>query len=188
MRLTKLGRRLARIPVDPRLARMVVEADRHGVVGEVLVLASALSIQDPRERPTGEEEAAAAHHRRFADPDSDFVAFLNLWRYLREQRKELGSSAFRRLCRSEHLHHLRIREWQDVHSQLRQVALGIGLEGERRWPRSRTVAAIHRALLSGLLSQVGDARPGRQRVPRRPRGPVRAGARAPGSGAGARSG
>ena len=154
VRLTPLGRKLARIPADPRLARMVLEADRHGVVGEVLVLAAALSIQDPRERPTGEEEAAAAHHRRFADPDSDFVALLNLWRYLREQRKELGSSAFRRMCKSEHLHHLRIREWQDVHSQLRQVVLGIGLKVTPLAEKA-DVAAVHRALLSGLLSQVG---------------------------------
>ena len=188
VRLTKLGRRLARIPADPRLARMVIEADRHGVVGEVLVLAAALSIQDPRERPTGEEEAAAAHHRRFADPDSDFIAYLNLWRYLREQQKALGSSAFRRLCRSEHLHHLRIREWQDVHSQLRQVALGIGLEGRRRSAdepdrRRHPPGAARRAPLARR-----DARPRRQRVPRRPRGAVRARARAPRSGAGARSG
>ena len=187
VRLTKLGRRLARIPVDPRLARMVVEADRHGVVGEVLVLAAALSIQDPRERPTGEEEAAAAHHRRFADPDSDFVAYLNLWRYLREQQKALGSSAFRRMCRSEHLHHLRIREWQDVHSQLRQVALGIGLkvtplaDEARRRRRSTARCSRGSCRRSGCSTRTATstAAPARRGSCWRP---------APGSGAGARSG
>jgi ATP-dependent helicase HrpA len=154
VRLTRLGRRLARIPTDPRLARMILEADRHGVVGEVLVIAAGLSIQDPRERPSGEEEAAAAHHRRFADPDSDFLSYLNLWRYLRAQQKALGSSAFRRRCRAEHLHHLRVREWQDVHSQLRQVALGIGLT-VRPLAQAADGRAIHRALLAGLLSHVG---------------------------------
>ena len=158
VRLTKLGRRLARVPVDPRLGRMVLEAERHGVVGEVLVVAAALSIQDPRERPRGEEDAAAADHRRFADPDSDFVAYLNLWRYVRAQQKELGSSAFRRLCRREHLHHLRIREWQDVHSQLRRVALGIGLE-VRPLADELDRVGLHRALLAGLLSQVGTLDP-----------------------------
>jgi ATP-dependent helicase HrpA len=158
VRLTRLGRRLARIPADPRLARMILEADRYGVVGEVLVIAAALSIQDPRERPAGEEEAAAQHHRRFADPTSDFLAYLNLWRYLRTQQKELGSSAFRRLCRSEHLHHLRVREWQDVHSQLRQVVLGMGLT-VTRLAESPDRTGVHRALLSGLLSHVGMLEP-----------------------------
>ena len=154
VRLTKIGRRLARIPADPRLARMVLEADRHGVVAEVLVLAAALSIQDPRERPTGSEQAAQEQHRRFADPESDFLGYLNLWRYLREQQKARGSSQFRRMCKAEHLHHLRIREWQDVHSQLRQVARGIGLE-VRPLADEPDRDGIHRALLAGLLSHVG---------------------------------
>ena len=154
VRLTKIGRRLARIPADPRLARMVLEADRHGVVAEVLVLAAALSIQDPRERPTGSEQAAQEHHQRFADPESDFLSYLNLWRYLREQQKARGSSQFRKMCKAEHLHHLRIREWQDVHSQLRQVARGIGLE-VRPLADEPDRDGIHRALLAGLLSHVG---------------------------------
>ncbi len=155
VRLTTLGRSLARIPADPRLARMVLEADRHGVVAEVLVLAAVLSIQDPRERPTGaEQQVALEQHRRFADPESDFLSFLNLWRYLREQQHERGSSQFRKMCKAEHLHHLRIREWQDVHSQLRQVARGIGLE-VRPLAEEADRDAIHRALLAGLLSQIG---------------------------------
>jgi ATP-dependent helicase HrpA len=154
VRLTKLGRRLARIPADPRLARMVLEADRHGVVGEVLVLAAALSIQDPRERPPDQEQAAREQHQRFADPDSDFISFLNLWRYLRAQQKERGSSQFRKMCQAEHLHHLRVREWQDVHVQLRQVAHGLGLD-VRPLADEPDRDGIHQALLSGLLSHVG---------------------------------
>jgi ATP-dependent helicase HrpA len=154
VRLTPIGRRLARIPADPRLARMVLEADQHGVVGEVLVLAAALSIQDPRERPTGQEQAALAHHQRFADQESDFISLLNLWRYLKEQQKARGSSQFRKMCKAEHLHHLRIREWQDVHSQLRQVARGIGLE-IRPLADEPDRHAIHRSLLAGLLSHIG---------------------------------
>ncbi|HEX4867827.1 MAG TPA: ATP-dependent RNA helicase HrpA, partial [Acidimicrobiales bacterium] len=154
VRLTKVGRRLARLPVDPRIGRMVLEAERHGCVAEVLVIASALSIQDPRERPTGAEEAAAQQHRRFQSSDSDFLSYLALWRYLRERQKELGSSAFRRMCKQEHLHHLRIREWQDLHTQLRQIARGIGLEVAplRDEPDAD---AVHRSLLAGLLSHIG---------------------------------
>jgi ATP-dependent helicase HrpA len=154
VRLTRVGRRLARIPADPRLARMVLEADRHDVVAEVLVLAAALSIQDPRERPTGGEQAAAELHRRFADQESDFLAYLHLWRYLRAQQRALGSSQFRRMCKAEHLHHLRIREWQDLHTQLRQVARGIGLT-VRPLAEEPDRDRIHRALLAGLLSHVG---------------------------------
>ena len=154
VRLTKIGRRLARVPADPRLARMVLEADRHGVVGEVLVLAAALSIQDPRERPPDQEQAAREHHQRFADPDSDFLSYLNLWRYVREQQKARGSSQFRKMCKAEHLHHLRIREWQDVHTQLRQVVLGIGLD-VRPLADEPDRDGIHRALLAGLLSHIG---------------------------------
>ena len=154
VRLTKIGRRLARIPADPRLARMVLEADRHGVVAEVLVLAAVLSIQDPRERPSENQQAAQEQHQRFADPESDFLSYLNLWRYLREQQKARGSSQFRKMCKAEHLHHLRIREWQDVHSQLRQVARGIGLE-VRPLADDPDRDGIHRSLLAGLLSHVG---------------------------------
>ena len=105
------------------------------------MIAAALSIQDPRERPADQEQAAAEHHHRFADPESDFLGFLNLWRYLREQQKARGSSQFRRMCKAEHLHHLRIREWQDVHSQLRQVARGHAASRSGRWPRSPTATA-----------------------------------------------
>ena len=125
-RLTAVGRRLADLPIDPRLARMVVEAERAGVLPEVLVVVAALSVQDPRERPSAEagpgaQQAAAQHHARFADPASDFLGWVNLWSYLRAQQASMGSSAFRRMCRAEHLHHLRVREWQDLHGQLRGI-------------------------------------------------------------------
>lgn len=153
-RLTPLGRSLAQLPVDPRLGRMVLEADKNGCVREVLIIASALSIQDPRERPAENQQAADDRHRRFADPTSDFLAYLNLWNYLREQQQELSGSAFRRMCKSEFLHFLRIREWQDLHGQLKQVAKSLGVT------LNTTDAApdrIHTSLLAGLLSHIGLA-------------------------------
>ena len=126
-RLTGVGRKLARLPIDPRLARMILEADRLGCLREVLVITAALSIQDPRERPVEKRARADQLHARFRDPRSDFMAWLNLWRHLREKQKEMGSSAFRRMCREEHLNYLRVREWQDFESQLRQVAKQVKL-------------------------------------------------------------
>src|SRR6266508_680183 len=158
-RLTPLGRKLAQLPLDPRLARMVVEADRNACVREVMVIAAALSIQDPRERPTDRQEAADQQHRRFADPGSDFLAYLNLWQYLRERQKALSSSQFRKLCRTEFLNYLRIREWQDIYGQLRQTVkpLGITLNREPADPH-----AVHLSLLAGLLSHVGLKDPEKQ--------------------------
>ena len=150
--LTKIGRRMSTLPTDPRLARMLLAADRHGCLADVLVIVSAMSIQDPRERPLEHQQAADEKHRRFREPDSDFLSYLTLWTYIREMRDELSSSAFRRLCRDEYLHWLRIREWQDVHSQLRRTAKELGL-------KSGAIGAdpdrIHQAMLSGLLSHVG---------------------------------
>ena len=154
-RLTKVGRQLARLPIDPRMARMVVEADRHGCVRKVMVIAAALSIQDPRERPAEHRQAADEMHRRFAVDEatsSDFIAFVKLWDYLRARQHELTGNQFRRLCRSEYLNYLRVREWQDVFSQLRQVTgqLGIRAGSEASHPDR-----IHQALLAGLLSHLG---------------------------------
>ena len=126
-RLTDLGRRIAALPVDPRLARMVIEADRNGVVREVMVIAAALSIVDPRERPTDKQQAAAEKHARFATPESDFLAYLNLWTYLREQQRTLSGNQFRKLCRAEFLNYLRVREWQDIYGQLRQTVTALGI-------------------------------------------------------------
>jgi ATP-dependent helicase HrpA len=151
-RLTKIGKRLARLPLDPRLGRMLLEADRNGALREVLVIVSALSIQDPRERPVDHEQAADAKHARFADPESDFQAYLNLWTYLREQRRELSGNQFRRMCREEYLHYLRVREWQDVHTQLRQICRDLGLRADST---PAPPAEITKSMLAGLLSHVG---------------------------------
>ncbi|MFI5506327.1 ATP-dependent RNA helicase HrpA [Mycobacterium sp. NPDC051804] len=152
--ITDIGRRLAQLPVDPRLGRMILQADEEGCVREILVLAAALSIPDPRERPADREEAARQKHARFADESSDFVSFLNLWRYLGEQRKERSGNAFRRMCREEFLHYLRIREWQDLTGQLRSIARDLGIrESDDRDPADP--ARVHAALLAGLLSHIG---------------------------------
>ncbi len=131
-RLTDTGRKLARLPVDPRLGRMILEADRNGCLPEVLIITAALAIQDPRERPADAREAADALHKRFAEPGSDFLAFLTLWEYVRDQQRELSGSAFRRMCRREYLHFLRVREWQDVHGQLRRAARDLRITGSDR--------------------------------------------------------
>jgi ATP-dependent helicase HrpA len=151
-RLTPVGRRLAQLPLDPRMGRMVLEAGRLGCATEVIVIAAALSIQDPRERPSDHEQAADAAHARFAGEGSDFLALLRLWEYLGEQQRELSASAFRRRCKAEFLHVLRIREWQDLVEQLRRAARSLQIA------RNQAPAQpdeIHRALLAGLLSHVG---------------------------------
>ncbi|MCC2030082.1 ATP-dependent RNA helicase HrpA [Microbacterium sp. YMB-B2] len=175
-RLTKIGRDISRMPIDPRFARMLLEAQRGGVSEDVLAIVAGMSIQDVRERPSQDapqavRDAADRMHARFTDPTSDFLAILNLWNHLREQQRELGSSAFRRMCRSEHLNYVRVREWFDVHRQLRSLvksprrgSLSERSETKRveRAERVETAPqghangdAIHRALLSGLLSQIG---------------------------------
>jgi ATP-dependent helicase HrpA len=151
-RLTPLGRKLAQLPVDPRLARMVLEADRNGCAREVMIIVAALSIQDPRERPAEKRQAADEQHARFADKESDFLAYLNLWEYLQERQKELSGNQFRRLCKQEYLHYLRVREWQDIYGQLRQVGkdLGVTLNTTPADPQR-----VHISLLAGLLSHIG---------------------------------
>ncbi len=152
--ITDLGRRLAQLPLDPRVGRMILAAHDEGCVREVLVLAAALSIPDPRERPAEREAAARQKHARFADEHSDFMSYLNLWRYLGERRKDLSGSAFRRMCREEFLHYLRIREWQDLTGQLRSIARDIGIR-ESVDTEPADPARVHAALLAGLLSHVG---------------------------------
>ncbi|OBB70613.1 ATP-dependent RNA helicase HrpA [Mycobacterium sp. 852014-52144_SCH5372336] len=153
--ITDVGRRLAQLPVDPRLGRMILQADTEGCVREILVLAAALSIPDPRERPADREDAARQKHARFADEHSDFVSYLNLWRYLGEQRKELSGNAFRRMCRDEFLHYLRIREWQDLTGQLRSIARDLGITESSDVREPADPASVHAALLAGLLSHIG---------------------------------
>ncbi|WTM18093.1 ATP-dependent RNA helicase HrpA [Isoptericola halotolerans] len=168
-RLTDVGRTLAQLPMDPRLARMIIEGAKHGVAREVAIIAAALSIQDPRERPAESRPQADQMHARFTDPTSDFLTYLNLWEYLRSQQRAMGSSAFRRTCRAEYINFLRVREWQDVVAQLRQMSgpLGIDLSRPAReaqpadpenpddWRRAWDGDTVHRSLLAGLLSQVG---------------------------------
>ena len=185
-RLTGIGRDLARLPIDPRLGRMLLEAERLGCASEVLVIVAALSIQDVRERPAEHQGTADASHARLADPHSDFITYLNLWRYLAVQARDLSGSAFRHLCRAEFFHYLRWREWRDVVGQLRQMAralgIGVGPVGEPstgdvveaarfggaqdaavhavlaygQGPASVDADQVHRSLLVGLLSYLGS--------------------------------
>ncbi len=151
-RLTKLGRQLARLPIDPRLARMVLEAHKYGALKEVMVIAAALSIQDPRERPMEKQQASDEKHRRFFDKESDFLAFVNLWDYIKEQQKELSSNQFRKQCKKDYLNYLRVREWQDVHYQIRQVVRELELRAN---DEPASYQAVHTALLAGMLSHIG---------------------------------
>jgi ATP-dependent helicase HrpA len=151
-RLTDLGAKMARLPVDPRIARMICEAATRGCAREILVIAAALSIQDPRERPADNQQAADTAHRRFAQPESDFLTFVALWDYLAQRQRELSGSAFRRLCRAEFLNYLRVREWQDLHAQLQSLAADLGVKTQTS---SSERMVVHTCLLSGLLSHVG---------------------------------
>ncbi len=152
IRLTKLGRRLARLPIDPRLGRMLLEADRRNCVREVLVIVAALSIQDVRERPNEGREKANEFHNRFKVKGSDLLSILALWEHLRTKQRELSGNQFRRMCRTEYLHYLRVREWMDLHSQLRRVLKDVGI---RLGTEDGHPDHVHQALLTGLLSHVG---------------------------------
>ena len=185
LELTRIGRDLARLPIDPRLGRMLIAGHESGCASEILVIVAALSIQDVRERPLEHQEAADTAHARFADPHSDFLTYLNLWRYLHVQQRDLSGSAFRRMCRAEFIHYLRFREWRDIAHQLRDMARSIGIHteplgmpsaGDVVEQASRTGIAdaaakaavaftrstsavdtddIHRSILVGLLSSLG---------------------------------
>ncbi|MBU4466366.1 MAG: ATP-dependent RNA helicase HrpA [Actinobacteria bacterium] len=150
--LTDIGRQISRLPIDPRFARMLIEAKDPEVRAAVLAIVAGMSIQDVRERPEEHREAADRLHARFTDPTSDFLSLLNLWNHLQEQQAELGSSAFRRLCRSEYLNYVRVREWFDVHRQLGALS---------KAPRAEAVVdgadpdLVHKAILAGLLSHIG---------------------------------
>ncbi|ABY23150.1 ATP-dependent helicase [Renibacterium salmoninarum ATCC 33209] len=154
--ISPVGRQLAQLPVDPRLGRMIVESGKRGCAREVMILAAALTIQDPRERPTEKRQIADEKHKRFSDENSDFTGFLNLWRYLQEKQKELSSTAFRRLCKAEFINYLRVREWQDLFAQLRQLAkpLNITLSTGEVDPVGLHIP-VHQSLLAGLLSHLG---------------------------------
>ncbi|WP_428453968.1 ATP-dependent RNA helicase HrpA [Photobacterium kasasachensis] len=151
-RLSSVGRQLARLPLDPRLARMVLEAPKQGALREVMIIACALSIQDPRERPMEKQQASDEKHRRFYDKESDFLTFVNLWDYVQEQQKALSGNQFRRQCKKDYLNYLRIREWQDIYYQVTQVVRELDL---RINDQEASYAGVHMALLSGMLSHIG---------------------------------
>ena len=183
--LTPIGRDLARLPIDPRLGRMLLAGKEAGCASEILVIVAALSIQDVRERPLDHQEAADTAHARFTDPHSDFLTYLNLWRYLHIQQRDLSGTAFRRMCRAEFIHYLRFREWRDIAHQLRDMARTIGIHTEPlgipsaadvideasragiadaaaraavAYTRSTSAVDtddIHRSILVGLLSSLG---------------------------------
>ncbi|MDO5719846.1 MAG: ATP-dependent RNA helicase HrpA [Actinomycetaceae bacterium] len=185
LQLTRVGRQLSRLPIDPRLGRMLIEAERNGCTSDVLIIVAALSMQDVRERPEAFQEDSDRAHARFLHPTSDFITYLNLWRYLRTMSRDLSNSAFRRLCRREFLHYLRFREWQDVVGQLTQLARPLKLHVRNlELPRpteinhhartggqvdaaaracveltnrtsARNADSIHQSLLVGLLSNIG---------------------------------
>ena len=155
-RITKIGRELSRLPIEPRFARMVVEARRHGVVPEVLAIVAGLTVQDVRERPAEVRGRADELHGRFADPQGDLITLLNLWNYLQEQQRERSSSAFRRMCKAEYLNFLRVREWMDLVRQLERIARGPrGSRAPETASGGGTGEAVHRSVLAGLLSQLG---------------------------------
>ena len=151
--LTPMGRQLARLPIDPRLGRMLLEGARQGSLQEALIIASVLSVQDPRERPPERQQAADQAHAQWKDADSDFAALVNLWRGFEEQRQELGASALRNWCRKQFLNYLRLREWRDAHRQLGLICRDLQLQVNKDpadYPK------FHKAVLSGLLSQIGQ--------------------------------
>ncbi|HAU8293267.1 TPA: ATP-dependent RNA helicase HrpA [Vibrio vulnificus] len=151
-RLTAVGKQLARLPIDPRLARMVLEAPRFGCLKEVMIITAALSIQDPRERPSDKQQSADDKHRRFYHEDSDFLTFVNVWNHIQKQQKALSGNQFRRQCKDDYLNYLRVREWQDVYFQIHQSMreMEFKLNSE---PGSYD--AVHSAILTGLLSHIG---------------------------------
>ena len=150
--LTETGKILAQLPIDPRLARMLVEARRLGCTKEIMIITAALSIQDPRERPFDKQQASDEKHRRFADKESDFLSLINLWNYIQEQQDLLSGNQFRRLCQKEFLNYLRIREWQDVYTQIRQTIKQLAFPINSK---AADYISLHTSLLSGLLSHIG---------------------------------
>jgi ATP-dependent helicase HrpA len=151
--LTDLGRQLGKLPVDPRIGRMILEADRENCLADVLIIASALSVQDPRERPSEMQQVADASHKQFEDPESDFLSFLKLWDFHREKTKHLSSNQLRKQLRQNFLSYLRMREWHEVHSQIHAVVTEMGFKPN---PKPAEPDRIHRALLTGLLANVGN--------------------------------
>ena len=152
-KLTSDGRKLARLPVDPRIGRMVLAGSENNSLQELLVIASALSVQDPRERPADKQQAADEKHRRFWDEQSDFVAYVNLWNYYELQRQQLSQNQLRKLGQREFLSFLKMREWREIHHQLTVACRQLGFKLNTD---PADYARIHKALLAGLLSHVAN--------------------------------
>lgn len=162
--LTPLGKQLAKLPCDPRIGRMILAAAQEHCLSDVLIIAAALEIQDPRERPASKQQAADEAQAKFVDPDSDFLSYLKLWDFYHRLKKELSRNQLRKACQQNFLSHVRLREWQDIHRQLLEMVTQLGLKsGARRWgenavktqqPTAELYAALHRALLTGLLSNI----------------------------------
>src|SRR5690606_27519499 len=151
--ITEVGRQLARLPVDPRIGRMLIEAAVLGSLQEVLIIASALAVQDPRERPIERQQAADQAHAQWRDDQSDFAAFVNLWRGFEEQRQDLSQNQLRSWCRRQFLNYLRMREWRETHRQLLLTCRDLGLQSN---PEPAGYDPVHKALLAGLLSHLGN--------------------------------
>jgi len=161
-RLTHTGRAMARLPVDPRLGRMVLAAAAQGVLEEILVIASALAVQDPRERPADKQQQSDQMHARFAHDKSDFIAWLNLWKYFEEQRQSLSQNKLRKLCKKEFLSFMRMREWRDIHYQLTLACRAQKLKPRSVLPQETSYDAIHIALLHGLLTNIAQFQEGHE--------------------------
>ena len=151
-KMTPLGKKLVSLPVDPRLARMILESSNNGSLNELIVIASGLSIQDPRERPGEKQQAADLAHKQWQDSESDFISLLNLWAHFEEKRQSLSTNQFSKYCRSQFVSYLRMREWRDLHRQLHTACRTLKLKSSEK---PAEYAAIHQSLLSGLLGQVG---------------------------------
>ncbi|WP_392562331.1 ATP-dependent RNA helicase HrpA [Orbus sturtevantii] len=150
--LTRTGQILSQLPIDPRLARMLVEARKTGCVKEIMIISAALSIQEPRERPLDKQQISDEKHRRFIDKNSDFMSYLNLWLYIHEQQDLLSNNQFRQLCKKEFLNYLRIKEWQDIYTQIRQTIKQLNIPINSQ---DANYQSIHTAILSGMLSHIG---------------------------------
>lgn len=149
--LTELGRQLAKLPIDPRIARMVLAGQKLNCLAEVLIIASALSIQDPRERPMDKQQAADEAHSKYKDDRSDFLAFLKLWDLYHDKKKHLTQNKLRKYCREHFLSFMRLREWHEIHQQLHVQVTQMGFKPNQI---PADYQEIHQALLSGLLSNI----------------------------------
>ena len=159
--LTSLGRKMARLPIDPKLARIILEAANNNALTETLVIVSALSVQDPRERPSEKQTQSDQAHARFHHESSDFLSWINLWRYVEEQRQALSQNQFRKRCKQEFLSYLRLREWRDIHGQLVVASRQLGFTVRPSLPDEHHYEGIHRALLAGFLGQIAQQDEGR---------------------------